>query len=189
MAIETLSILFIVRLHRRLKQIVNISPSAPETNICAGLQSDAVASGEIGEISRSGTIGNEVNSEGLSVVLQTRNLEAGVSFLQQSAGSLSEAEGVVNPERPKIHLKRQNQTVSSLTKIFKPSLSFSRENASKTSGVVITFSNSGAPAAVPSRRYRKAAIVFGALVTILNICLLPYVFYSLVVSFLCPQCK
>ena len=38
------------------------------------------------------------------------------------------------------------------------------------------------------KRYRKAAAVLGALVIVLNLCLLPFILYSLSVSLFCPQC-
>ena len=41
----------------------------------------------------------------------------------------------------------------------------------------------------PRKRYMKAAIVLGALVTVLNICLLPFVLYTLAISLFCPRCN
>ena len=41
----------------------------------------------------------------------------------------------------------------------------------------------------PQKRYRKAAIVLGALVIVLNLCLLLFLLYSLSISLFCPPCN
>ena len=45
-----------------------------------------------------------------------------------------------------------------------------------------------ASAIVPQKRYLKAATTMGALVIVLNLCLLPYILYSLITSLFCPEC-
>ena len=73
--------------------------------------------------------------------------------------------------------------------------SFSQGNSTSRVGIsgvnpgVNHGNNPERPPANSRKRYRKAAAVLGALVTVLNICLLPYVLYNLIVSFVCPQCN
>ena len=38
-------------------------------------------------------------------------------------------------------------------------------------------------------RYVKAAVTLGALVVAVNICVLPFILYVIIVSFFCPQCS
>ncbi|XP_072048579.1 lysophosphatidic acid receptor 1-A-like [Amphiura filiformis] len=44
------------------------------------------------------------------------------------------------------------------------------------------------PEADPNQRYKKAASVLGAIVLVVNICTLPYVFYVIITNFICPEC-
>ncbi|XP_072017445.1 beta-4C adrenergic receptor-like [Amphiura filiformis] len=41
----------------------------------------------------------------------------------------------------------------------------------------------------PNKRYKKAAVVLGALVMVVNICTLPYVLYTIIISLFCPRCN
>ena len=152
-AIETLSILFVVRLHRRLKQIVTVHPGppVPAANKSAAPQRNA-ANAE--------TSGNGVNSKRVlsanprmcqSGSSQKRDLEAaGVSFTQESAGSALATESGVNPEKPAVKPKKQYRSGSSLRKNFDTRVFFPRENTNEIPGIVITFNDSGVPAVVPS---------------------------------------
>ncbi|XP_072037149.1 beta-3 adrenergic receptor-like [Amphiura filiformis] len=45
------------------------------------------------------------------------------------------------------------------------------------------------PGADPNQRYKKAAVLLGAIVLLVNICTLPFVLYVIITSVFCPQCN
>ena len=62
------------------------------------------------------------------------------------------------------------------------------ESAGATAGAEQNVGNPQRSPPNPKKRYRKATIVLGALVTVLNICILPYVTYGLITGFFCKRC-
>ncbi|XP_072037144.1 melanopsin-like [Amphiura filiformis] len=81
--------------------------------------------------------------------------------------------------QPMVHPENANQ--SSNRSAAGPS---SSSNVPMAHGAAIT-----RPDADTNKRYKKAAILLGAIVLTVNICTLPYVLYVIITSFFCPQCN